>query len=287
MDKQVETQNMNPEDMHLQLSALPETPVLTPISFSERAFIFDKILSENIEYRYINGSCESRAHYISLLLQKYGFTVGKIWNFAPAKYTLISNELFSIADPFGITDILTWGYHVAPFVRAYDEKGEIETLIIDQSFSSHSFLKLDDWLGKMNCPRAIFILTEVESYLFNSLDGLIVFDDKLDPVTSQPVPTTLPSIITGYFWRLSPGDDFVQKGLAVNDLALEIVNKKNQFNKKENLHLGTILQNIDEVIKFIDMPKPAELRISTYNQLIQFYQKRYQHWGQKLANIIG
>ncbi len=279
------TELISAEEYNLLLGAKPATPELTPIKFSERKQILERVLAEQIEYRYINGACEDRAHYIALFLRKMGVDCGKIWNFAPARYSFISNELFTIEDPFGITDKITWGYHVAPFLKAYNKAGEIETIIIDQSFSPNSFLLLDEWLEKMKCPRAIYLLTDIDSYLFNSLEGFMGFAEHAHPNDSMNSPAIFPSIITGNFWTLFPDDDFVQKGLSINDLAIKIFDEKNQLPKEEEFFLDTLLKNIDDLISLTTSSKPDALQIDTYQQFKDFYEMRCEHWGSRLGRL--
>jgi len=272
---------ISPEDYDLLLGAKPPTPELTPISFAEREELLDLVIAENIEYRYINGSCEDRAHYISLLLKKHQVTAGKIWNFAPARYSLSSDELFNMTDPLGISENTTWGYHVAPFLTAYNEQGEIETLVIDQSLSADALLTIDEWLALMNCPRSIYLLTDADSYLFFSLNNYLMQDES---APADEWPTFLPSIITGNFWNLAPGDDYVQKGLSINDLALEIFSIKNQLPAHEEAYLHELLKNIDDVIRLTEVAKPAELSSKTYRSLISYYDQRYAHWNDRVAH---
>lgn len=272
------------EEYNLLIGAKPLTPQLTPIDYCDREAIFAVIKKENIEYRYINGSCEDRAHYISLLLSIQGINVGKIWNFAPARYTFISNELFEISDPYGVSGNVTWGYHVAPYLLSYSKTGDLETLVIDQSFSPDSFLTLDTWLQRMNCPRAIQLYTDIDSYLFNSIFGYVEYDVP-SYETSYNTPLDIPSIITGNFWSLFPGDDFVQKGLAINDLAINTSTFKKYLTKEERDYLGNVLISIDEVIKLVATNKPEELHQSTFDYLVQFYWDRYNHWGNRVNQL--
>ena len=272
---------ISPEDYVLLLGAKPPTPELTPISFAEREELLDLVIAENIEYRYINGSCEDRAHYISLLLKKHQVTTGKIWNFAPARYSLSSDELFNMPDPLGISENTTWGYHVAPFLTAYNEHGEIETLVIDQSLSADALMTIDEWLALMNCPRSIYLLTDADSYLFFSLNNYLMQDES---APADEWPAFLPSIITGNFWNLAPGDDYVQKGLSINDLALEIFSIKNQLPAHEEAYLHELLKNIDDVIRLTEVTKPAELSSKTYRSLISYYDQRYAHWNDRVAH---
>ncbi len=286
MQNQINQELISAEEYNLLLGAKPAAPELIPIAYEDRSKIFNLVREENIEYRYINGSCEDRAHYISLLLEYHGVKMAKIWNFAPARYTFLSNELFEISDPYGISENVTWGYHVAPYLKSYNEVGEIETLIIDQSLCPDNFLFEQEWLDKMNCPGAIQLHTDISSYLFNSIFGYVGYN-PISYETYYNTPLDIPSIITGNFWNLYEGDDFVQKGLAINDLAVEIFNFKRYLTDTENEYLSNVLNSIDEVIRLSATAKPFEISQHAFNHFIQFYQERYHHWSVKLIQLNG
>ena len=270
------------EENRLILGGKPSLPILKPVSWTDLDSIFQVVIDENIEYRYVNGSCEDRAHYISLLLKKMNVSTGKIWNFAPARISFISKELFQVKDPFGISDtIVNWGYHVAPVFTAKDEKGTIDTLVLDQSFSPNGFISYKDWLNKMNCPRSIYTFTDIDSYLFNSINGLIVYNNNITPPTSNKIPEYLPQIITGDFWQLNPSNDYIQKGLAVNDLALKISSEATKLDFIEKSYLLGLIKNIDNVVAFTYMDKPEEISIQTYNKLVDYYTTRLNYWKNK------
>lgn len=271
------------EDHNLLLGAKPFAPILEPISLADSKAILELVKSENIEYRYINGSCEDRAHYISLLLGKEGILTGKVWNFAPARYSLISTELFHVNDPFGISENTNWGYHVAPYFSSYSESGEIINVVIDQSFSPDSLLDMDQWLEKFNCPRAMHLLTDMDSYLFNSLYGNLRdnVSDYYQPLIYEPC------IITGNFWRLNVGDDYVQRGLSINDLALKIHFMKEALPIEEQIFLQKILTNFEWLVNYTFWPKPEELSDQTNDALMLYYNERYTYWSNRLAKLFN
>jgi hypothetical protein len=271
-------------DFNLILGAKPPAPFLSPIAYKLRKEIFDWVKKENLEYRYINGSCEDRAHYICLLLQNKGIETGKIWNFAPARYTFASNELFNIKDPFSISEQVTWGYHVAPYLLSFNQDGAEEIIVIDQSFDEKACLTLDQWLNAMKCPQSLCLFTNKESYLFNSIFG----DYENVPFsfeTHYNLPVDLPSVITGNFWILNNSDDYVQKGLAINDLAVEISKIIRKSSTQESNYLRRVLTDIEAVILLTQSPKPFEISSTTFSHLIKFYFDRYSHWGTKVTNL--
>lgn len=272
------------QEYNLLMGAKPFTPDLKIIESAQMERAFELIRMENIEFRYLNGSCEDRAHFISILLRNNGIDCGKVWNFAPAKYTFLSNELFQVEDPFSIAKDLTWGYHVAPYILSENEHGEIIKMVIDQSFDEFGFITEQDWVDKMNCPQAIQLHTDIDSYLFNTVYGHIS-EPIFSYETHYGTPLDIPSIITGNFWQLYIGDDYVQKGLAINDLAIEIFNLKNYLPDVEKHFLSGLLNNIDEVIKLAVTPKPEIISDSTFDHIIQFFFERYYHWGNRIASL--
>jgi len=274
------------EENSLLLGGKPAMPYFIPVPFSSLDSLFAFIQNEKIEHRYVNGSCEDRAHYISLLLKKMNVESGKIWNYAPARVTLISNELFKVNDPYGISDtVVHWGYHVAPVFTAINEQGQIDTLVIDQSFSPHGFLHYKNWLKLMKCPRSVYTFTGIESYLFNSLNGLTIYDNKKNPPRSQTMPEFLPQIITGDFWQLNSANKYVQAGLAINDLAYYIATaaSSGKYAARERTYLLNLIKNIKNLDLFTKTPRPPELSINTHRALSSYYKERFNHWDAKYS----
>lgn len=277
---------MEIEENKLLLGGKPTVPNMSPIPYTLLDSIFSVIQKEEIEYRYVNGSCEDRAHYISLLFKKMNISSGKIWNFAPARITLISNELFKVKDPYSISDtVVTWGYHVAPVITAKNEEGQIDTLVLDQSFSPTSFIRYKDWLKVMNCTRSVYTFTDTDSYLFNSLNGLTVYNNNENPAPSHNMPNFLPQIITGDFWQLDPTNDYVQTGLAINDLSyyMAIAADSDKYTDSEKAYLLNLIKNIDKVELFTKSSRPNELSKDTYKSLIDYYKSRINHWDTKYS----
>jgi len=275
---------MEIKENKLLLGGTPTLPDLRPVSFGSLDSLFSILKNEKIEYRYVNGSCEDRAHYISLLLKKMLIASGKIWNFSPARVTLISDELFKVKDPYGISDsVIYWGYHVAPVFTAKNKMGEVDTLVFDQSFSPNSFIIYNDWLKTMKCPRSVFTFTDIDSYLFNSLNRLTVYDNSLNPAPSYAMPKFFPGIITGDFWKLDPTNDYVQSGLAVNDLAYYMFMSaaSDKYSEKEKAYLYKLIKDIDKVEGFIKSERPVEISKSTHKELVEYYNARIGHWNTK------
>jgi hypothetical protein len=278
---------MNSEQEYHQLfNTKPLIPYLKAVDYEQRGRIFDLIVAENIEHRYLNGSCEDRTHLICLLLKKAGIDAGKIWNFAPARYTLLSHELFQVQDPLGISNPLYWGYHVAPYIQSFNQNGEIETLIFDLSFNSENFLSVAKWQEMMNCPRAIYLMTSLENYQFYSIESYSLRSAKIGNNPVYNIPAAQPSIITGDFWKLAPEETLVQNGLAINDLAMYILFAKDRMNKSEIAYLSETLTNIDWLDGFVFCPKPTEVSQELHTELIQYYKERFNFWDKKLQTLV-
>lgn len=275
------------QEYHQLFNNKPLIPYLQVVEYNQRQQIFDLIVAENIEYRYLNGSCEDRTHLICLLLKKAGFNSGKIWNFAPARYTLLSNELFQIKDPLGISNPLFWGFHVSPYILSYNQNGDLETLIFDLSFDSQKFLSITEWQTAMSCPRALYLQTDLENYLFYSIESYSLRSAKVGNNPVYNIPAAQPSIITGDFWKLAPEETQVQNGLAINDLAMYIYNIKPKMNATEQKYLSETLTNIDWLDGFVFCPKPPEISEKLHAELIGFYKQRFAYWENKIIELSG
>jgi hypothetical protein len=266
---------LKPEENKLKLGGLPESPILESISNQKAKEVFDIIKNESIEYRYINGSCEDRAHFISMILEKNKIKVGKIWAFAPSKYSLISKKMIEIKDPYNINDTVKWGYHVAPILIV-----ESDSVVIDLSFNNKNYIRKKEWLDKLNTPEAIYFYSKTKDYLFNTLGGLRVWDNNLNPAPSYVIPKFIPDIISGDFWSLFPDNDYVYKGLAINDLALKIYNlSKTNINTEDKNYLIKIVTSIDSIQNEIaNKDSNNNLSDETFEQLKKYYSNRFIHW---------
>jgi hypothetical protein len=273
------------QEYHQLFNTKPLIPYLQVVEYQQRQYIFDLIVAENIEYRYLNGSCEDRTHLICLLLKKAGFDSGKIWNFAPARYTLLSNELFQIHDPLGISNPLYWGFHVSPYILSYNQNGNLETLIFDLSFDTQKFLSITEWQAIMNCPRALYLQTDLEHYLFYSIESYSLRSAKIGNNPVYNIPALQPSIITGDFWKLAPDETLVQNGLAINDLAMYIYNTKSKMNAAEQKYLSETLTNIDWLDGFVFCPKPRDISQQLHTELLGFYKTRFDFWENKIKEL--
>lgn len=232
-----------------------------------------------VEYRYINGSCEDRAHFLAAFLKSRNIFAAKIWNFAPAKFTPISKQLFHARDPLNVQPNISWGYHVAPVVVAGGD-----TLVIDFSFSPAPMLQ-KEWLAKMNCPSSIYFYTDAGAYLFNTLNGLTVFDNRKNPAPpGVKLPDFLPSVLSGDFWTYTPSNTFIEEGLAVNDLAVFAVETFKQ--KPDRDKIVQLVSNIDTLEKFaMGTTNDLQLQAATVQRLRSYYGLRRSFWRDEINKL--
>lgn len=281
--------HLNLEENNLKLSGLPQQPILQSISLDKAKNVFDIISKEKIEYRYINGSCEDRAHFISLILKKNNVSSGKIWAFSPSKYTLISKEKIKINDPYGVNEQVEWGYHVAPILVV-----ESDTLVIDLSFDNKQFLKKKDWLGKLDSKNSIYFYTSPNDYLFNTIGG--DKDSEFTAWRNDPkvpndnvnitLPHWLPGIISGDFFPLNTSSNSVYYGLAINDLAIRAFEMStSDIPAKDKNYLNKIVKNIDSIQKDIaNIETNPNLTDETFSVLKHYYSKRLTHWKKRFEH---
>jgi hypothetical protein len=274
------------EENKLLLGGLPEVPVLNPIEISKKQEVIGLIKKEGIEYRYLNGGCEDRAHYICTLLSHHSIETGKVWCFAPAKYTLISSELLNVKDPYMGNEQLKWGYHVATYCLVNNPTGGVDTLVIDQAFNPNEFISLSSWLGNMGSFASIYMFTDKDSYSFNTINGLTVFNNAVSPPTSAKLPTFLPPIITGDFWKLNLKDDYVQNDLAINDVAcFAYFDLKAKMTDQEWKFIKEKLSNIDQFSSMIKSGRPEDLSNEIWKKIIQKFDLRYKYWDSRFKEI--
>lgn len=226
------------------------TPTFTlqakPISRIQANDLFTDIKQNyGIEYRYPQGNCDDRAHYMARIIEKKGISVAKIWNFAPAKISLVFSDLLTVKDPnnFDPDGTISWGYHVAPIVFV-EEKGKFDTLVIDPSLCETA-VNYKQWLKLQGNTNSFYTFLNSEWYVFMTTNGLTAEDRKdndndrnsWEPLT---LPDWFPSTITGDFSQYCMGykdNHNVEIGLAINETAYlfylneikPIENDANQF----------------------------------------------------------
>ena len=187
-------------------------------SFFEIKEAFEYIsYSSAIEFDFPQGGCQQRAQIMSLILSKiYKIQHSKIWLFAPA--ALYENNAITLfvedKNKLSPGNIVNWNFHLAPAVRAQNEIGEIDTFIIDPSICRKRPLTINEWfstMGNSNAGQYSFLTPEY--YFFNCKYNLY---------------NELTTVFDGTFFKfMNPVKDnlLMEKGLAVNDMAMTIYQK--------------------------------------------------------------
>lgn len=266
---------------------LPSLPYLQAVDSAAADRFWNTLQAERIEYRYIVGSCEDRAQYINLMLREAGIYTGKVWVIAPARYTLMANELISVQDPYGIGGDVTWGHHVAPIFEM-EHGGRVDTMVVDQSFSPDRPLTLDEWLARLDTPRSVYFFTTSDDYLFNSLDGLKVTNPTARSDTLA-MPLWFPNVLTGDFMTYGYGLHGVDitGGMAKNDVALQIHEGRlpSTPGADERGVLARILRSENEMNALLGTNPYPGLSAETLTALRGYYQERIGHWDARLRRL--
>lgn len=281
---------LQPAENGLLWQGLPAPPALQAVSRATADQFWRTLQAEQIEHRYIVGSCEDRAQYVSLMLRRAGIASGKIWVIAPSRYTLLSRELISVQDPYGVTPSVTWGHHVAPIIEVLHES-RVDTLVIDQSFSPGGFLTLDQWFERLNSPRSIYFVTGVNDYLFKSANGLIVYGNNtgLNPIPTDTLPTWFPNVLTGDFqpYNYSSNGAWITGGMATNDVAMQIFEGSlpRVATPAERQILGTALRSEKGMDALVGTELVSGLTPATLSALRSYFQARVRHWDTRLQAL--
>ncbi|HEY0011663.1 MAG TPA: protein-glutamine glutaminase family protein [Allosphingosinicella sp.] len=272
----------------------PSEIALQTVPLARATAFFSTLRQEAIEARYIIGSCEDRAHYIAMMAQRAGLSVGKVWAIAPARYTLLSRELIRVSDPSGITEQVTWGHHVAPVLRVDRGQGDVRTVVIDLAFHGSGFLDLDEWTGRLG-PRALFFFTGADMWLFNSLDALQVSDPRpandrnrrSDDPASVTMPRWMPNILTGQFMRYDPQihNKYISAGMAQDDIAMRVFTGLATYPETDRSGLRNLLQTEDGVKSLVADGPVTGVSAGTQRALQSYYRTRESHWAARLAAL--
>jgi hypothetical protein len=186
----------------------------TPAAIQEA---FDWIAHHSqIEFNFPQGGCQQRAQIMSMFLKKkFNIDHCKVWLFPPVALYMGDGRTLFMEDKNEMTpnNRIEWNYHVAPVVRSLS--GDVlTTMVIDPSINNKEPLPLDNWfaaIGNSSVSKYSFLLPD--KYFFYCL------------YTSNDMLTTL---FDGTFFNYDNSliDDLaVEKGLAINDMAIKIIHK--------------------------------------------------------------
>lgn len=281
------------DENNLLLGGLPDKPSTGFATKAQINSFFAKLQAEKVEYRYIVGSCEDRAHFVTMLARKEGLPVSKVWAIAPARTTLLSRQLILVKDPLNLSPKVAWGHHVAPVILVENGTAEPDAMVIDQSISVDGPIKLRDWMAALAAPWATYLATGPNDYLFNSLNGLTVYDNGSGSASPSNIalPSWMPNILTGDFQKYSPQsrqyiENEVAAGMAKNDLALAIYEERLQVSSSDRPALKQIIKTeaaMDSLV--LSVGNVSSVSSAGVQSARTFYGTRKTHWQDRLTKL--
>lgn len=243
--------------------------------------------SSKIEFRYSYGSCEDRAHAMTLFLKSKGITTKKIWNFDPYYVSLFNSQSqLNVPDKSGLNDRIYWGFHVAPVVSVKNVNSGHEFMVIDPSISDN-VISISEWLRLQNCSNSYYTYTDMEWFSFVTINGW--------NYNNQPIPQGFPTLLTGDFYQnqgLNFDAQWVEEGLAVNDMAMtikrEIIDSNSNINGEIKLAYKALLSNIDNLTNNLKngqtfLNKKSDIK--RFNEFQKDFELRKSYWKGKLDEI--
>jgi hypothetical protein len=261
---------------------------------------FDTIINSHIQFDYPQGGCQNRAHAMSLILSnKLKISHSKIWLFSPSNLNQTDQRKLEIDDKnyLAPNDVIKWNYHVAPCVLV-SKGNKTDTLIIDPSLNKTKPLRISEWFAAMRN-------TKDSKYTFLNPDWYFFLTDNFGKV------------ITGEFYKFAIdnrwcADNYrnltLEKGLAINDLAIYIINKylntlRNsnvQADKDKFISLRKAFGNVDVLTEFFGKLNSYcgatvadNLSLKQYWQdhqalmsdAMAYYLSRLNHWTMKVQEL--
>ena len=177
---------------------------------------FDYILQSEIDFDFPQGGCQQRAQIMSMILQKkFAIQHCKVWLFAPAALYEGDTRTLFVEDKNKLSpnNTVEWNYHTAPAVLVKNTD-KAETFIIDPSVNKSQPILLADWFAQIgNSSVSSYTFVRPENYFFNC---------------RYTENNELTNIFDGTFFEfMNPVKDnlLMEKGLAVNDMAMQIFYK--------------------------------------------------------------
>ncbi len=179
--------------------------------------VFDQISnSYNIEFGFPQGGCQQRSHVMSMILStRFNIEHRKIWLFSPAVLYADDPTTLFVEDKNKLSqdNIVRWNYHTAPVVKL-NKGNKTELLVIDPSLNRQEPLSLEGWLDSIgNSVLSKYTFLMPENYFFNC---------KKD---ERGHLTNLFDGTFSIFDDLIKSDLLLEKGLAINDMAIAISKK--------------------------------------------------------------
>lgn len=178
--------------------------------------VFNSIYKTGIEFNFPQGGCQQRAQIMSMLLEQvYKIEHCKVWLFSPSDLYFKDNRKLFISDKNNLckNNQIAWGYHVAPLVLV-NQNNKTDTMVLDPSIKCSGPIALSDWLKSIQN-------SDVSKYTFLNSDRYF-FKAQYDQGGN------LTTVINGNFYeydQASKDDLLLEKGLAVNDMAMYMYKK--------------------------------------------------------------
>ncbi|MFK7784865.1 MAG: protein-glutamine glutaminase family protein [Crocinitomicaceae bacterium] len=129
-----------------------------PICKKQAEKVFDIFLNSGaFDWTDRANNCEDRANAVTLILDKWSISNGKIWIF--------DGENAAYGDKKGSLD--GWSYHVAACIFVGDEE-DYDTLIIDPISNANKLITIDEWVeATTTIPMNIYFFTKNDKYQQN------------------------------------------------------------------------------------------------------------------------
>lgn len=179
--------------------------------------VFNQIAHDSqIEFNFPQGGCQQRAQIMSMLLaKKFNIDHCKVWLFSPVALYLGDSRSLYIEDKNGLTpeNRIEWSYHVAPVVQVQNGT-YVNTMVIDPSINVKEPILLENWFAAIGN-------SDVSKYSF-------LLPDKYFFYCCYTSSNTLTTLFDGTFFNYEnpvKDDLTMEKGLAINDMAIRIFHK--------------------------------------------------------------
>lgn len=255
------------------------------VTESESNIIFEYIKNKSmIEWRYSYGSCEDRAHAVSLYLRKQKIPHKKIWNFDPYYISIFNKmERLTIEDKTGLSPSISWGFHVAVLIKIKKDDAYLEG-VIDPSLAEYP-ITTGKWLKLQGAKNSYYTFSDPQWFTFDTINGK-TFNETV------VIPNTFPTLLTGDFSQ-NTGENlknmWVEEGLSINEIAMEIKSEvidKTNSSQKLNLYKG-LITNIEALTSAMNNEN-VPIEFVDYSTEFKNYQKIFKQkrlaWKNKLDN---
>ncbi len=241
---------------------------------SEIKPIFDSIANSGIQFNYPQGGCQNRAQIMSTLLsKKFNIQYCRVWLFPPADLYDGDNRKLEIYDKNQLTDnnIIQWNYHVAPCVLV-DNDGKIDTLIIDPALDKTKPLKLIDWLKSISN-------SDISKYTFLSSEWYFFETNNNKKISGKFYKFQ----VDNRYWTDNYRNLTMEKGLAINDMAIYVLSKyilplrqtNNKLDSTDLTNLKKVFGNVDALTYLFSYQTSYQGRSVSDNIILRSLQEAY------------